>query len=279
MKTNSCAEIDLARTPLCAKSTPEEIRAFFDQDVERFSNLETGQQAVPDAPLVLELTAQCAALFLKPGARLLDLGCGAGNYTLRIMKETGPLECHLADLSPRMLERAQARIETANAVAVHTHQGDLRQLQLEDNSFDCIVASAVLHHLRDDADWQHVFDQLHRWLKPGGVLLVADVVVCDESKINTLLWRRYGRFLESSVGMEYRDKVFAHIEKEDSPRSIAYQFARLHQAGFSQYDTLHRNNIAGCYYAIKGFARDEAPPPCLEDTVGTLANEFGQNGL
>ena len=43
------------------KSTVEEIRARFDNDVERFSNLETGQSATIDAPLALELIAEAAA--------------------------------------------------------------------------------------------------------------------------------------------------------------------------------------------------------------------------
>jgi hypothetical protein len=48
------------------KSTTAEIRARFDQDVERFSRLETGQQATIDAPLVLDLVAQTSAMHLHP---------------------------------------------------------------------------------------------------------------------------------------------------------------------------------------------------------------------
>src|SRR4051794_5330463 len=57
------------------KSTPEQIRQRFDNDVERFSNLETGQSATIDAPLVLDLIAEAAAA-TTPGARaVLDVGC------------------------------------------------------------------------------------------------------------------------------------------------------------------------------------------------------------
>jgi tRNA (cmo5U34)-methyltransferase len=70
------------------KSTLEEIRARFDDDVERFSKLETGQQATIDAPLVLDLVAQTAKRHLRPGDAVLDLGCGAGNFTLRVLKRS-----------------------------------------------------------------------------------------------------------------------------------------------------------------------------------------------
>src|SRR5712691_11615366 len=65
------------------KSTPEEIRARFDKDVDRFSNLETGQSATIDAPLAMELIAQAAARSTPQATALIDIGCGAGNLSLK----------------------------------------------------------------------------------------------------------------------------------------------------------------------------------------------------
>ncbi len=77
------AFIRVPKIHLMTKSTVEQIRQRFDKDVERFSNLETGQSATIDAPLVLDLIAK-AATAAKPDAKhLLDIGCGAGNYTLK----------------------------------------------------------------------------------------------------------------------------------------------------------------------------------------------------
>jgi tRNA (cmo5U34)-methyltransferase len=239
------------RIPLAEKSTIEEIRTRFDHDVERFSHLQTGQQATIDAPLVLELVAQAAATHLRPGDALLDLGCGAGNFTLRVLQESGPLNCHLADLSRPMLERAEQRIRAAGAESITMDQMDLRQLEFSDASFDCILAGAVLHHLRDESDWAAVFSRLHRWLKQGGRLYVADLAVFDEPAIQGLMWNRYARHLESIGGAEYRDKVLAYVEKEDSPRSLSFQLELLRRVGFSHFDVLHRNGVNACYFAIK----------------------------
>ena len=68
------------------KSTVEEIRARFDADVDRFSNLDSGQSATVDAPLVLDLVARAAAAADPRASRLLDVGCGAGNYTLKLLE-------------------------------------------------------------------------------------------------------------------------------------------------------------------------------------------------
>src|SRR6201985_1892579 len=92
------------------KSTNEEIRARFDNDVERFSNLDTGQATTIDAPLTMELCTE-AAKYVNPNAKeLLDIGCGAGNYTLKMLSKINNLNCTLNDLSMPMLERAKDRV-------------------------------------------------------------------------------------------------------------------------------------------------------------------------
>jgi tRNA (cmo5U34)-methyltransferase len=238
-------------TPLADKSTLEEIRARFDLDVERFSQLETGQKAVIDAPLVLELVAKTCAQYLRPQSTVLDLGCGAGNFTLRVLQEVRGLHCHLADLSQPMLDRAEQRVQAAGAGSVRTYQCDLRALPLAENSFDCILAGAVLHHLREDDDWQSAFARFHAWLKPGGRLFVSDLAYFDVPDVQELMWERYGRYLESFGGEAYRAQVFAYVDREDSPRSLPFQLDLLKATGFSSYDVLHRNSVFACYFGLK----------------------------
>jgi tRNA (cmo5U34)-methyltransferase len=233
------------------KSTIGQIRERFDNDVERFSKLETGQQATIDAPLVLEIVAQTAATHLQPQGRLLDLGCGAGNFTLSVLSRVTPLDCTLVDLSRPMLERAHARVGAANSGKIETVQADMRDLAFGHNSFDTILAGAVLHHLRHDRDWREMFQRLYQWLRPGGLLFVADLVVFDDPAVHALMWQRYGDYLQSLGGAEYRQKVFDYIKQEDSPRSLKFQMQLLRESGFQNHDILHRNSVFATFYARK----------------------------
>jgi tRNA (cmo5U34)-methyltransferase len=238
-------------TALENKSTTAEIRARFDEDVERFSCLETGQQATIDAALVLDLVAQTSAMHLCPHDTVLDIGCGAGNFTLRILQETNPLQCHLVDLSHSMLARAEERIRNFGVVSIQTYQSDFRRLSFADSSFDCILAGAVLHHLREEEDWKSSFRRLHGWLKPGGRIYVSDLSFFEVPDAQKVMWKRYGEYLESLGGKEYRSKVFDYIDKEDSPRSLPFQLDLLKSTGFTKYDVLHRNSVFACYFGVK----------------------------
>jgi SAM-dependent methyltransferase len=85
------------KTPLDRKSSTEEIRRRFDADVERFSNMETGQQATVDAPLAMELITRAALAVTHPIRSVLDIGCGAGNNTLTLLQFVNPLDCDLVE--------------------------------------------------------------------------------------------------------------------------------------------------------------------------------------
>src|SRR5437660_2536382 len=158
------------------KSTVDEIRQRFDADVERFSNLETGQSATVEAPLALALVAEAAAATTPHARHVLDVGCGAGNYTLKLLEFLPNLDATLIDLSLPMLDRARERVSRATAGRITTVQADIREARLPDGEFDIVLAAAVLHHLRSDQEWRYVFASFHRALRLRGSVWGFDLV-------------------------------------------------------------------------------------------------------
>ncbi|MCX2496082.1 class I SAM-dependent methyltransferase [Pedobacter sp. PF22-3] len=230
------------------KATNEEIKTRFDSDVERFSNLESGQQTTIDAPLTMELCTE-AAKYINPNAKeLLDIGCGAGNYTLKMLSKTPNLNCTLNDLSLPMLERAKDRISIQTTGKITLIQDDMLNLNLPDNHFDIVLAAATFHHLRTDADWEIVFTKIYQALKPGGSIWISDLIAHDSVLIDKLFQDQYGAYLETLGGETYKQKVLDYIEYEDTPRSVNYQLALLQKVGFSVTEILHKN----CYFAAFG---------------------------
>src|SRR5437867_10528741 len=110
-------------------STVDEIRQRFDADVERFSDLDTGQSATVDAPLAMVLVAQAAAATTPHARHILDVGCGAGNYTLKLLEHLPNLDVTLIDLSRPMLDRATERVGRATTGNIQALQGDIREIE------------------------------------------------------------------------------------------------------------------------------------------------------
>lgn len=238
------------------KATVDEIRRRFDADVERFSDLQTGQSATIDAPLVLELIAEAAAATTPHATALLDVGCGAGNYALKLLERLPrdrAIDVTLVDLSRPMLDRAVQRVRAvaAGAATITPLQGDIRELPLPAGGYDVILAAAVLHHLRADDEWRAVFAAFHRSLRPGGSLWVSDLVSHTLPPVQTMMWRRYGEYLAGLKNEAYRDTVFAYVEHEDTPRPLAFQLDLLRECGFGRVEVLHKNGPFAAYGAVK----------------------------
>jgi len=65
------------------------------------------------------------------------------------------------------------------------------------------------------------------------------------------MWKRYGEYLCSLGGKDYRDKVFEYIDKEDSPRPVTYQLNLLKKVGFRHVELLHKNSCFAAFGVIK----------------------------
>jgi tRNA (cmo5U34)-methyltransferase len=233
------------------KATVDEIRRRFDNDVERFSSLDTGQSTTVDAPLVLELMVEAASAACPQATHVMDVGCGAGNYTLKLLQSLPDLAVTLVDLSQPMLDRAVERINRVTSGEITPLQGDIRELDLGECRFDIIVAGAILHHLRGDAEWRAVFSKFHAALKSGGSLWISDLVEHTSPPIQAMMWERYGDYLTGLRDEAYRDYVFAYIAHEDSPRPLLFQIDLLREVGFREVEILHKNGCFATFGAIK----------------------------
>ena len=233
------------------KSTVEEIKKRFDNDVARFSNLETGQATIIDASLVMELITQAAVESTISINRVLDIGCGAGNNTVKLLEYVCPFDCVLVDLSLPMLLKAQERISLINTGSIEIIQSDFRKIEIPIQGFDVIIAAAVLHHLRDDEDWEGAFKKLYNLTSPGGSVWITDLVSHEFNAVGSLMWAKYGDYLTSIGGHDYRKKVLEYIDKEDSPRPVTYQLDLLRKVGFKYVDILHKNSCFAAFGAIR----------------------------
>lgn len=109
----------------------------------------------------------------QPGMRAIDLGCGSGQLTLTLAKE---VEHVLAvDVSQRMIDLLLANAKSAGISNIEGRATPIEHLDVEPGSVDVIVSNYALHHLHD-ADKALAVERSAGWLKPGGRLVVGDMM-------------------------------------------------------------------------------------------------------
>lgn len=125
-----------------------------------------------------EIVTGCIAQAPRPLAevRLLDAGCGTGNYARALVDRVGRLTG--LDLEPAMLARARVKLDAAIATGrAELLQGSVLDLPFADAAFDAVMVNQMLHHLPGTADdpfagWRRAIGECARVLRPGGVLAI-----------------------------------------------------------------------------------------------------------
>ena len=120
-------------------------------------------------------TAENSAAYLldhlRPGQRLLDVGCGPGTLTVDLARRLAPGgEVVGVDVADDVVAEAR-RHAGAEKVAVDFRAGDFRELGLEERSFDVAHAHQVLQHLQDPVG---ALVEMGRLVRPGGLVAVRD---------------------------------------------------------------------------------------------------------
>ncbi len=124
----------------------------------------------------LETTRQLTArLDLKPGDKVLDVGCGIGGSAYYMVNTYGAsVTC--IDLSANMISLAKDRAKTEPA-SITFEEADVMIREYDPASFDVIYSRDTLLHIRNKSE---LFEKFMTWLKPGGQLLISDYCITSD---------------------------------------------------------------------------------------------------
>lgn len=194
------------------------------------------------------LTVDYAKLGLRPGDRLLDLGCGFGRHAYQAARLGAQVVAFDAgaDEVRQVLDTFGAMVDAGELDAVASRvgsvQGDALQLPFSDGSFDRVIASEILEHIPAD---ETAMAELTRVLRPGGSMAVT-VPRCGPEFINWALSDEYHNVPGGHI------RIYRHTELT----------RRLEAAGLTEVGSHHAHGLHAPYWWLRclvGPSKDDHP--------------------
>lgn len=178
-----------------------------------------------------------------PNMKILDVGCGTGNYSIKLAK----LGCLVTgiDISKEMLLVAKNKCKDLN-IQIDLILGDVESLPFSDNSFDAVVSVAVLEFVRDK---YKAIEEMFRVTKRNGKVVIGflnrespwgELYLSEDFQRNTVFKYAY-LFTRDEISKIYPDKLIEIKEVLFVPPSIAEseissekekEFSKFNSGGF-----------------------------------------------
>jgi len=166
--------------------------------------------AVPDgANLGLGCGNPVALASLREGETVLDLGSGAGFDCFLAASKVGENGKVIGvDMTPEMVARARENARKGNFTNVEFRLGEIENLPVADNSVDVVISNCVINLSPDKC---RVFAEAYRALKPGGRLMVSDIVLLKPlpSSILNSIEAYVGCIAGAAMKSDYTDAIRA----------------------------------------------------------------------
>jgi ubiquinone/menaquinone biosynthesis C-methylase UbiE len=191
--------------------------------------------------------AVVATARVQPGDRVIDLGCGSGQISLELAERGAHMLAVEANpvLVSKLIEIAQVRSLPGLEVLARP----LDSLSLPVRSTDLIVTSYALHRLRD-ADKERLLAAAYHWLRPGGTLIVADMMFGrgSTSQDRAIIKSKIRSLARKGIGGWWRIAKNSYrylVQVKEHPASISAWTAMFARAGFTGITASRIVNEAG----------------------------------
>jgi ubiquinone/menaquinone biosynthesis C-methylase UbiE len=179
-------------------------------------------------------------IHLPPGSRrILELGCGTGNLTLKLAERFPEAEIMTVDASPEMAATAAARAAAKGfGGRVRTVTGRFEETRFAPGSFDLVTSCMSLHHVKEKGP---LYRSIRGWLAPGGWFCFADQLLGVTEEVQRVMWEEWLKFCRANCSEEEVKSLLEHAAAHDHYEPLAAHFRMMAEAGYGEMDCVWRN--------------------------------------
>ncbi|MDO5826200.1 MAG: 16S rRNA (cytosine(1402)-N(4))-methyltransferase [Methanosphaera sp. rholeuAM130] len=223
-----------------------DLGKHFDDEAEGFDN--AINKNIPRYDEMIEVLVN-AIPNDKKDLRVLDLGCGTGNITLKLLERFPKARVTCLDLSKNMLELAKKKLSDYDSIEYVL--GDFTIIDIIDN-YDAVISSLALHHIASDEAKLEMYRHIYDALNDGGVFYNADVTLASTEYHEKMNQSIFDEFMENNgYSPEEIENHRLKRKANDLPITLTKHLRFLEEVGFKNVDVIWKYYATAVYGAIK----------------------------
>lgn len=142
---------------------------------------------------------------MPPNKKILEIGCGNGIGTRLIHEYFQPSEFVATEYDESLVEITQQKVKDLNILV---EQADATKFRFANNEFDAVIGLSVIHHI---PNWEEALDELHRIIKPNGLLIIKELSI---ETFETFFGKISRKFVEHPYDDMFRKDEFINYLKQ-----------------------------------------------------------------
>ena len=201
------------------------------------------RKIAPKYDEMLDVLISCIPARRDVGIRAIDIGCGTGAVSERLLDAFPNARLTCLDMTEGMMGMARERLK--GRPNVRFVLSDIYDYEF-DGPYDVAVSSLALHHIITDQDKKEAYRKIFGALDPGGSFFNADLVLGSDDAMQELYMRKWKEFMYLGLPREEVDEVrIPRHYREDSPAKLVDHLRWLDEIGFKGVDVAWKHyNLA-----------------------------------
>lgn len=196
-----------------------------------------------------EMQERLLAYLPVRAGRVLELGCGTGNFSAMLARRCPAAALTFVDASHEMIEATRGRLGLERA---ECRVARFEDLDFAAGSFDLVTSCISLHHVVDKGA---LYARIAAWLAPGGVLCFADQMAGATPELHKVNWEAWLAFCREPghCSIEEVRQLVEHAEAHDHYTPVAEHLRLLAASGFDagSIDCVWKNWMWGIVRAVR----------------------------
>ena len=191
---------------------------------------------IPRYDEMLHVLASCIPSGDGRQRRVIDIGCGTGGLSAKLLATHPDVELTCLDMTKEMLDLAKERL--GGYPNVRYILSDFHDFEF-DGPYDHAITSLALHHAVTDDDKKAIYRKIFDALGKGGSFYNADLVLGSDDEQQELYMRRWTEFARQGLTEdEVQNVMIPRFREEDSPAKLTDHLRWLGEVGFSSTDVI-----------------------------------------